>query len=134
MQPKTSRDYFQAGLQRLTAVEALLNANLTLDANYVGGYSVECALKALILAKTAEENREERLKELRSGAKMHRAEILLGILRDQNIFLPSVLSKRMRKFDWTTDLRYETGRKNIGHTKGFLRTCNKICQWVRSEL
>jgi hypothetical protein len=42
MQPKTSRDFLKVAEQRLNAAEALLRADLTLDAQYVGGYAVEC--------------------------------------------------------------------------------------------
>ena len=53
MQPKTSHDFLKVAEQRLNAAEALLGGDLTLDAQYVGGYAVECSLKALILEKTA---------------------------------------------------------------------------------
>ena len=47
MQPASSRDFLKVALQRLTAAEVILeNLRLTLEAQYIGGYSVECSLKA----------------------------------------------------------------------------------------
>ena len=64
MQPTTPRDFLKVVLQRLTAAEEIMDKlRLTLEAQYIGGYSVECSFKALILEKTPEAERpaEERL-------------------------------------------------------------------------
>jgi len=106
----------------------------TLEAQYIGGYAVECALKALILETTAEPDRLTALAELTHGAKHHRAEILLDRLRGRGVFLPAELAKRMRRFDWTTALRYEAGRKDTGETIGLLRTARAIYQWVEGQM
>src|SRR3982750_608953 len=94
---------------RLTTAETLLREKLTLDAQYLGGYTVECSLKALILHQTPDPDKPETLKRLTSGARMHRPDVLLGELRNRGTALPLELAKRMRRFDWTIDLRYETG-------------------------
>jgi hypothetical protein len=62
MQPTTSRDYQKAALQRLTTAEALLDLRLNLDAQYLGGYTVECSLKALILERTPAADQADTLK------------------------------------------------------------------------
>jgi hypothetical protein len=86
MQPTTPGDFLRVALQRLTAAEDIMGTlRLTLEAQYIGGYSVE-------------------------------------------------LAKRMRRFDWTTDLRYETGRKDTGETNGLLRTARAIYQWVEAQI
>jgi hypothetical protein len=36
----------------------------------------------------------------------------------------------MRRFDGTTDLRYETGRRDTGETTGLLKTAKAIYDWV----
>lgn len=41
MQPKTSHDFLKIAEQRLNAAEALFAADLTLDAQYVGGYALK---------------------------------------------------------------------------------------------
>ena len=56
----------------------LARAKLNLDAQYLGGYTVECSLKALILHRTPDPEKPDKLKRITSGAKMHRPEVLLG--------------------------------------------------------
>ena len=65
---------------------------------------------------------------------MHRPDVLLGELRDLGIALPLELARRMRRFDWTTDLRYETGRRDTGETRAFLKTTRAIFDWVEGQL
>ncbi|MEJ7640485.1 MAG: HEPN domain-containing protein [Singulisphaera sp.] len=108
MPPTTSRDFQKAAAQRLTTAETLLRERLTLDAQYLSGYTVECSLKALIMELTPDPDKPDTLKKITAGAKMHRPEMLLGELRNLGVALPLVLAKRMRRFEWTTDLRYET--------------------------
>ena len=135
MQPTTARDFLKVALQRLTAAEEIMETlRLTLEAQYIGGYSVECSLKALILQKTAEPDRPVVLFQLTHGATYQRAEVLLDRLRERGVFLTVELAKRMRRFDWTTDLRYETGRKDTGETNGLLRTARTIYEWVERQI
>jgi len=134
MPPTTSRDFQKAAGQRLTTAEFLCAGKLTLDAQYLGGYTVECSLKALILYLTANPDKPAKLRLITAGAKMHRPEILLGELRNLGATLPLEIARRMRRFDWTTDLRYETGRRDTGETVAFLRTAKAIYDWVESQL
>jgi hypothetical protein len=135
MQPTTPRDFLKVAVQRLTAAEEIMRTlGRTLEAQYIGGYSLECSLKALILEKTPAMDRPAMLDRLTHGARHHRPDILLGILRNQGISLTVELAKRMRRFDWTTDLRYETGRKETGETNGLLRTASMIYQWVEGQI
>jgi len=135
MQPTSPRDFLKVALQRLTAAEEIMDVlRLTLEAQYIGGYSVECSLKALILENTAEAERLSALDQLTRGATYHRAEVLLDRLRDRGIYLTVDLARRMRRFDWTTSLRYETGRKDTGETNGLLRTARAMYEWVKEQI
>ncbi|MEX1098400.1 MAG: HEPN domain-containing protein [Planctomycetales bacterium] len=134
MPPATSRDFQKAAAQRMTTAETLLREKLTLDAQYLGGYTVECSLKALILHLTPDSDKPGQLKRITSGARMHRVDVLLGELRDSGIALPLEIAKRMRRFDWTTDLRYGTGRRDTGETIAFLNTAKAVYDWVEGQL
>jgi hypothetical protein len=135
VQPTKPRDFLRVSLQRLTAAEQIMLAlRLTLEAQYIGGYSVECAFKALILEKTPEADRPALLERLTHGAVYHRPEPLLDRLRERGVSLTPDLARRMRRFDWTTDLRYETGRRDTGETNGLLRTARAIYQWVEEQI
>ena len=85
MPPITSRDFQRVAAQRFTTAETLLREKLTLDAQYFGGYTVECSLKALILHVTAEPDKLEKLKRITSGKKMHRPDVLLEELRNLGV-------------------------------------------------
>ena len=134
MPPSSWRDFQRAGHQRFTAAAELFRAKLTLDAQYLGGYTVECSLKALILRRTPEPARADALKRLTSGSAMHRPEVLIEELRKLGEKLPLDLAKRMRRFTWATDLRYETGKRDTGETKWFLKTAKAVYDWVEEKL
>ena len=134
MPPISSRDFQKVAAQRFTTAEVLLREKLMLDAQYIGGYTVECSLKALILHLTPEADRPVKLKQITAGAKMHRPEVLLGELRTFKVKLPLLIAKRMRKFDWTTNLRYETRRRDAGETRAFLKTATAVYDWVEEKL
>jgi HEPN domain-containing protein len=134
MPPTTSRDFLKVAAQQLMTAEILRGQRLTLAAQYVGGYTVECSLKALILELTPDTDRAEKLRKLTAGAKMHRPDVLLEELRTLGVALPLELAKRMRRFDWTTDLRYETGRRDTGETVAFLTTASKVYEWAKGQL
>ena len=135
MQPTTPRDFLKVALQRLSAAEEIMvSLRLSLEAQYIGGYSVECSLKALILEKTLEVDRPDILDRLTHGATYHRPEVLLDRLRERGVVLTNDLAKRMRRFDWSPALRYETGRKDTGETNGLLRTARAIYEWVEGQI
>ena len=134
MPPTTSRDFQKAAAQRLTAADALLREKLNLDAQYIGGYAVECALKALIVELTPDLDKPNLLARITSGAHMHRPDVLRGELGKLGVFLPLEIAKRMRRFDWTTNLRYETGRRDTGETKALLNTAKAVYDWVEGRL
>ena len=65
MQPITARHYLKVALRRLTAAKSIRDVlQLNLEAQYLGGYAVECALKALILEKTTIANHLQTLQNI----------------------------------------------------------------------
>ena len=134
MPPASPRDLMRAGEQRLTPAEELFRAKQTLDAQYLGGYMIECALKALILHRTPEAERAEQIKRITSGAAMHRPEVLIEEVRKLGERLPLDLVKRVRRSGWTTDLRYETGKRDTGETAWFLKTVKAVAVWAEEKL
>lgn len=135
MQPVSAREFLKAALQRLTTAEAIFKSlRITLEAQYIAGYAVECALKALILEYTAEADRPDVLYRLTHGAASHRQEVLLERLKDLGVRLTPELAQRMRRFDWTTALRYGTGRLDTGETKAVLRTARMIYNWAEEQI
>jgi hypothetical protein len=135
MQPETPRDFLRVALQRLTGAEEIMDKlRLTLEAQYIGGYSVECSLKALIMQTTPEAERPAMLHRLTHGATYHKPEHLLPILKTGGIVLTAQLAKRMRRFDWNTGMRYEIGRKDTGETNALLNTARAIYEWAEPQI
>lgn len=136
MPPTNVRDFLRAAGQRLEAAKALFRAGLMLDAQYLGGYVVECSIKAVILHHTAPHDLADMLKKPSSGAKMHKSEVLLEVLRELGVTISPELAKRHIRFvkTWATDLRYELGRRETGETRGFLKTVEAFFIWAEVEL
>ena len=130
----TARDFERASTQRFTAAEFLLNRGFTLDALYLAGYAVECVLKALIMHLTPEANREETFRRLSSGAKMHRFENLKEELTKLGRPMPIDVVKRLRRFPWSTNLRYESRRRPPGEVRGYLKAAAITIDWVKGEM
>jgi hypothetical protein len=129
-EPKTSRDFQQAAIQRLSTAEFLLANNYTLDAFYLTGYTIECTFKCLILRLTPIGEVNATLERIST----HSFERLAGILKDIGMPVPANFTTKMRRYSWGPFLRYRTGRTTIGHTRGFLKLAKQICHWVEKEL
>jgi HEPN domain-containing protein len=130
----SSRDFQRAAAQRLTTAEFLLKNKYNLDAMYLAGYTIECTMKALILQATPKAGRKAALAKISSGKKMHNYEVLAGLLRDLKRPLPLSIARRLRASGWSTNLRYETGRKDSGITWAFLKTAKAVYDWVEVQL
>ena len=68
------------------------------------------------------------------GPAAHRPEVLLDRLKGLGGSLTPELAKKMRKFDWTTDLRYETGRRDTGETRALLPTARAMYDCVEGRI
>jgi hypothetical protein len=125
--------------------EFLLVNHYNLDAMYLGGYTIECTLKALILelasglgpSQKIGQNQLGRVdieQRIVSGGKMHNPEVLGGILKDLGRPISPILVPRFRRSGWSTSLRYESGRTDTGETRGFLRVARQTYLWVEGQL
>ena len=132
--PTSSREFQKAAGQRLTSAQVLFEKGHTLDAMYLTGYTIECSLKALILELTPSANKAQVLSKITSGKKMHDAEVLGGVLKALGTPIPLGLVKRIRRAGWSTALRYETGHRDTGETRAFMKTTKAIYDWVEEQL
>jgi HEPN domain-containing protein len=130
----SSRDFRRAARQRLNTAEFLFRRSYNLDAMYLAGYTIECALKALILEVTPAQDRPATFTKITAGSQMHYPETLGGILKDLGHPIPLQLVKRIRRSGWSTDLRYESGRTDTSETGGFLKTAKAVYDWVEGQL
>jgi hypothetical protein len=136
--------------QRFNAAEVLFDADLTLDAQYVGGYVVECAFKALIIEATSVADRPAKLIRITRNASMHTPETHLLELR--NDWLASELHQsryRQFGFGYTFRIKYSIGHfpwiypqyrvrqpksvNAVTKAAGISSGSNRISTWVPSE-
>jgi len=137
MPPTTSRDFFRAASQRMVVAEFLSVSGFTLEAQYLGGYVIECSLKSVVMEQTPAGRRPAKLRAITISAMMHQPEVLLGELRKVGVVLPPELALRMRKlsrFGWSTDLRYEVGRLDTGETRALLKTAGTVLGWAEGVI
>jgi hypothetical protein len=135
MLDKDVTNYLRAAEQRLTSAEVLYKNDLYLDCIYIGGYVVECALKALILARIPKNNRLSYELDYFRGSVAHDYEYLKGLLNKQGIVKPREVIKPFQKIaTWSTDLRYEVGRGNPKEADAFLISVKVILDWVKRSI
>ncbi|HEX4000416.1 MAG TPA: HEPN domain-containing protein [Pirellulales bacterium] len=130
----SSRDFRRAAEQRFTTAQFLLENGFTLNAFYLAGYAVECILKGLVMHLTPVADQQATFQRLKSGAKMHYPEHLKEELKSLDLLIPAGIVKRFRRFDWTTDLRYESGRRPASEVRGFLKGAAAAVKWATGEM
>ena len=133
----TVRKFRQAAKQRLATAEFLLQHGFNIDSKYLAGYGVECALKALILARTPNRDDAAMFKRLTSGQKAHDYESLKGVLKGGpiNMTSPHAIAVSFRFVrSWKTALRYEVGRGDPEEAAVFFEAAKEIVLWAEIVL
>ena len=130
------RTFWRAAEQRLRTANVLLKSRVYLDAVYLGGYAVECALKALILARTMAAKRAETCKELTSGAKSNNFDVLTESLRAKGCPPPANIRGLLDSLsdEWRTDLRYIGALIPHREAEQFLERVQSVYEWVARTL
>ena len=130
-----ARPFYQSAKQRFEDARFLLEAERTTGAIDLAGYSVECILKALLLAITPDGERAETLASFR-GAIAHNYDWLKAkYFEKSGPVFPSTVSKNFSLVNtWTTDLRYKAGTSKRGEAEAFLRAAQEIIVWADGRL
>jgi hypothetical protein len=133
-QSREARDFYQSAVQRMVDAEFLLKVNRTTAAVYLGGYAVECALKALLIDALAGPKRKTVLKSFR-GTKAHDFAWLRKQYYDYGgPQLPTVIARAfVRVGSWTTDLRYQPGRVLPRDARQFVQAVRVILTWAEGR-
>ncbi|MEX0744757.1 MAG: hypothetical protein WD118_04075 [Phycisphaeraceae bacterium] len=135
--------YFaRAAEHRLIAAEVLLrNAmdaypTLLLDAVYLGGYAVECSLKAVILSRIPEPERDAYEKQHFRGRDGHKLEALHDKLVSHGARPPSDVMRRIHALRWHSELRYEAGAMKFKEADAlrFCRDAVEIVRWMKRSM
>jgi hypothetical protein len=134
-QPPGARIYYRAAKQRYDDAELLLEAGRTTGAVYLAGYTVECFLKALVLASVAPGLRKELLTQFR-GSRAHDVEWLGALYRRHvGTAVPRGVTRHLsRVASWSTDLRYATGVLKRRDADEFLESVVAVAVWADGRM
>ena len=130
-----ARLYYRAGNQRFVDAELLRRENRTTGAVYLAGYTVECFLKALLLASVSPRVRRELLGGFR-GSRAHNVEWLAGLYRrNVPMQVPNDVTRHLaRVASWSTDLRYATGTIKAWEADEFMSSVVAIATWADGRM
>jgi HEPN domain-containing protein len=126
--------FYRVAVQRYDDAGTLLKSGRTTGAMYLSGYTVECALKAVLLANRPV-SQQHKLLDLFSGKTAHDLEWLKQKIQDSGIRIPADVVKYLARVNtWTTDLRYVAGAQAMRETETFLKATIEIIEWVERSI
>lgn len=130
----TARRFLRAAEKRFQEAQFLLEARFGTGAVYLGGYAVECALKALLLSSEPARRNADTLASFR-GAIAHDFNWLRQGLGERRIELPrSTVALLNDVLWWSTDLRYDPAEIELDTAGEFMTSSGEILAWVRGRL
>lgn len=130
-----ARLFYRVALDRFDDAGVLLADGRTTGAVYLAGYSVECVLKALVLATVPAAHRPDVLDEFR-GAKAHNFDWLRGLYAAYGgARTPPAVVRSFYVVDpWGTRLRYRPGALPADQARRFLAAARVIMTWADGRL
>jgi hypothetical protein len=130
-----ARLYYRAGKQRFDDAQLLLREGRTTGGVYLAGYTVECLLKALVLASVAAGLRQQLFREFR-GSRAHDIEWLGALYRRHvGAAVPRDITRHLsRVASWSTDLRYATGLVKRREADEFLDAVIAVAAWADGRM
>ncbi len=134
-QSPVARLYYRAGKQRFEDAQLLLREGRTTGGVYLAGYTVECLLKALVLASVAGGLRQQLLGEFR-GNRAHDIEWLGALYRRYvQTAIPRAITRHLSRLaSWSTDLRYWTGLVKSREAEEFLDSVVAVATWADGRM
>lgn len=132
---QNSRLFYRASKQRFEDAEFLLDVGRTTAAIYLAGYSVECIIKALVLAVVPRAQENEILAMFR-GARAHDYDWLRQFYAERGgpRLPPDLVPHFTRVNTWSTDMRYLPGTIALRDAKAFLDSALEILIWADGRL
>lgn len=124
---KEARRFYHVAQQRMEEAKLLFDHQRFRAAQYLGGYTVECILKALLLASAKKRERDRILEGFR-GHKAHNLEDLRNrYARETGGGFPPAFSEAFQfALSWSPDLRYQPGKGDQEEVNDFLNAVKII--------
>jgi HEPN domain-containing protein len=133
-----ARRYYRVAKQRLEEAKAILRADMPSPAEYLGGYSIECILKALVITVTSATERPRPGRWTVEWLKKeygHDLENLRSAVRKRGVNLPPDVTKAfVYVLAWDPDLRYEPGPVEPAKVGRFLSAAEVIVRWADGKM
>ena len=130
-QPAT---WFRAAAQRLDAAKLLFEHSMYIDAAYLGGYVIECAIKGFLPGRVPLRRRQEFVETRFRGKKSHDFEYLWQISRQLGANIPVRIVEHLRRGAWTTDLRYVAGLGDRDEAAELLSSGEEVLALARNNV
>ena len=132
---KDARLFYRCAFLRYDEARVLFKAGYSTGAIYLGGYGVECMLKALILTADTEWARRETLHTFKGG-RAHDFEWLRAeyAARGGPKFPREVARHMVVINGWTTTLRYKPANAETATARRFLNAVNAVIRWADGRL
>lgn len=130
-----ARLYYRCAFLRHDEAKVLLKSDFTTGAVYLGGYGVECMLKALVLMAVPDKERSKTLLSFRGG-KAHEYQWLRTLYRvNGGARFPREIGRCFALVDnWSTDLRYTPRSVGEPEARKFLAAAWAIILWADGRL
>ena len=130
-----ARLYYRAARQRYADAQWLLSGDRTTGAVYLAGYTVECFMKALVLAGASPVLRKQLLGEFH-GSRAHNIEWLAKLYRRHiGLVIPIRITQKISRIaTWSTDLRYATGAINELDAREFFESVDAVSSWADGRM
>jgi hypothetical protein len=134
--PDNPQKFFRVATQRYEEAQFLFEGERYLAAIYIGGYAIECGLKALILETEPRNGRAELAASFR-GSEWHNLNWLVeGYIKRGGSRLPREIRTDLTYVhdEWSVDLRYTAGQKTLREGQRFVAATVRILEWVKGRL
>lgn len=135
LRSRDARLFYRCAFQRYEEAKVLFTAGYTTGSVYLAGYSIECILKALILAALPHGRAADVLRTFR-GRRAHDYEWLrTRYLTNGGARFPREVNQHFTLVnDWSTELRYTPRSLKPDEADSFLVAAVAIVKWADGRL
>ena len=133
--PLEVRRFWRVAQERYDDAEFLIGEERARAAVYIGGYCVECSLKALIVAATPEARIADAVEGWKRGGGHDLEGLMRQYVRASGLSIPRDVQRHlMRVNGWRVEMRYDSGGTQPAHATDFLQSTRAIMDWARGRL
>jgi HEPN domain-containing protein len=128
-----ARPFFRAGKERYEDAQILLEKDRFTGAIYLGGYALECMLKALIINRSPRSKQEHIALKIKEYG--HNLDQLRAALKKRQLRLPPVLADDFRTTGgWKTDIRYMGAKMPKNYAVRFCQSVKRVYDWAEGSM